>query len=157
MNFPTDDGRRVEGVSSNPGVHRMAKTRRTFTAELKARAVKLVTDRGRSLAEIARDLTLVEGMLRAKEHARARGGHDSDGKGQPARRGGRGDSLHRQGVAISSPRRQHGAGVPEYPDVDVLASAILVAMDRHEILAGLEGHPGFGRDRHLLVIRDEAP
>jgi transposase-like protein len=38
----------------------MAKTRRTFTREFKAQAVKLVTEQGKSLAKVARDLNLCE-------------------------------------------------------------------------------------------------
>ena len=52
----------------------MAKTRRTFTPEFKAEAVKRITDGGRSLAEVARDLDLSESMLRAWKQALARGG-----------------------------------------------------------------------------------
>src|SRR5947209_3402857 len=47
----------------------MAKTRRTFTPEFKAQAVKLVTEQGKSLAEVARDLDLGESMLRAWKQA----------------------------------------------------------------------------------------
>ena len=49
----------------------MAKTRRTFTPEFKAEAVKLVTEQGKSLAEVARDLDLGESMLRAWKQALA--------------------------------------------------------------------------------------
>ena len=62
----------------------MAKTRRTFTPEFKAQAVKLVTDQGKSLAEVARDLDLGESMLRAWKQALAkRGDHAFPGKGNP--------------------------------------------------------------------------
>ncbi len=52
----------------------MATTRRTFTPEFKAEAVRLVSEQGKSLAEVARDLDLGESMLRAgwipkKSHA----------------------------------------------------------------------------------------
>ncbi len=47
----------------------MAKTRRTFTQEFKAEAVKLVTERGRSVAEVARDLDLSESLLRGWKRA----------------------------------------------------------------------------------------
>src|SRR3954454_3517469 len=84
MDFPTDGGRRVRSVSSNPRSPPMAKTRRTFTPEFKAQAVKLVTGRGKSLAEVARDLDLGEGMLRAWKQALAKGGEQaSPGKGNP--------------------------------------------------------------------------
>jgi transposase len=62
----------------------MAKTRRTFTPEFKAQAVKLVTEGGKSLAEVARDLDLGESMLRAWKLALARGGdHAFPGEGNP--------------------------------------------------------------------------
>jgi transposase len=62
----------------------MAKSRRTFPPEFKAQAVKLVTDQGKSLAEVARDLDLGESMLRAWEQALAQGGdHAFPGQGNP--------------------------------------------------------------------------
>ena len=62
----------------------MAKTRRTFTPEFKAQAVKLVTEQGKGLAEVARDLDLGESMLRAWKQALAtEGGGAFPGKGNP--------------------------------------------------------------------------
>lgn len=62
----------------------MAKSRRTFTPEFKAQAVKLVTEGGKSLAEVARDLDLGESMLRSWKQALARGGDQAfPGKGYP--------------------------------------------------------------------------
>jgi transposase len=62
----------------------MAQTRRTFTPEFKAEAIKLVTEGGRSLAEVARDLDLGKSMLRAWKQALAKGGdHAFPGKGNP--------------------------------------------------------------------------
>ncbi len=62
----------------------MAKTRRTFTQEFKAEAVKLVTERGRSVAEVARDLDLSESLLRGWKRSLAEGGdHAFPGKGGP--------------------------------------------------------------------------
>ena len=62
----------------------MAKTRRTFTPEFKAEAVRLVTEQGKSLAEVARDLDLGESMLRAWKQALAKGGvHAFPGNGNP--------------------------------------------------------------------------
>ena len=62
----------------------MAKTRRTFTPEFKAEAVRRVTEQGKSLAEVARDLDLGESMLRAWKQALAkRGDHAFPGKGNP--------------------------------------------------------------------------
>ena len=60
----------------------MAKTRRTFTPEFKAEAVRLVTEQGRGLAEVARELDLGESMLRAWKQALAKGGEQAfPGKG----------------------------------------------------------------------------
>src|SRR4051794_23353355 len=62
----------------------MAKTRRTFTSEFKAQAVKLVTEQGKGLAEVARDLDLGESMLRAWNQALAKGGDQAfPGQGNP--------------------------------------------------------------------------
>jgi transposase len=61
----------------------MAKARRTFTPEFKVQAVKLVTEQGKSIAEVARDLDLSESLLRgwkqalAAEGDRAFPGHGS--------------------------------------------------------------------------------
>ena len=62
----------------------MAKTRRTFTREFKVEAVRRITDQGKSLAEVARELDLGESMLRSWKQALAkRGDHASPGKGSP--------------------------------------------------------------------------
>ncbi len=62
----------------------MAKTRRTFTPEFKAEAVKLVTEGGRSLAEVARAHDLRQSKRRAWQHAMAKGrDHAFPGKGNP--------------------------------------------------------------------------
>jgi transposase len=42
----------------------MAKTRRTYTPEFKAEAVKLVTEQGYSVAEAARSLGICENLIR---------------------------------------------------------------------------------------------
>ena len=47
----------------------MAKTRRTFTPEFKAQAVKLVTEQGYSVAEAARSLGLHENLIRSWKQA----------------------------------------------------------------------------------------
>ena len=47
----------------------MARTRRTYTAEFKVEAVKLVTERGRSVAEAARSLGIHETLLRSWKQA----------------------------------------------------------------------------------------
>ena len=49
----------------------MAKQRRTFTREFKVEAVRLITEQGRSVAEVARDLDLSESLLRGWEQALA--------------------------------------------------------------------------------------
>jgi transposase len=62
----------------------MAKTRRTFTREFKAEAVRRATEQGKGLAEVARDLDPGESMLRAwKQTLAADGGHAFPGKGNP--------------------------------------------------------------------------
>ena len=62
----------------------MAKTRRTFTQEFKAQAVKLVTERGKSVAEVARDLDLSESLLRGRKRALDEDGDRAfPGKGNP--------------------------------------------------------------------------
>jgi transposase len=49
----------------------MAKTRRTFTPEFTIQAVQLVTEEGKSVAEVARDLDLGESLLRSWKQALA--------------------------------------------------------------------------------------
>ncbi|WZP00264.1 IS3 family transposase [Isosphaeraceae bacterium EP7] len=62
----------------------MATTRRTFTPEFKAQAVKLVNEQGKSVAEVARDLDLSESLLRGWKRAPAEGGDQAfPGKGNP--------------------------------------------------------------------------
>lgn len=43
----------------------MARRRRTYTAEFKAEAVKLITEQGRSVAEASRSLDVGETLLRS--------------------------------------------------------------------------------------------
>jgi len=47
----------------------MARPRRTYTAEFKTEAVKLVTEQGYSVAEAARSLGIHETLLRSWKHA----------------------------------------------------------------------------------------
>src|SRR5947199_1494359 len=47
----------------------MARTRRTYTSEFKAEAVKLVTEQGYSVAEAARSLGLTDNLIRNWKHA----------------------------------------------------------------------------------------
>ena len=62
----------------------MPKTRRTFTAEFKAEAVKLVTEQGRSFVEAAHDLGIGESTLRNWRQAIADGGGQAfPGRGNP--------------------------------------------------------------------------
>jgi transposase-like protein len=49
----------------------MAKQRRTFTPEFKVEAVRRITEQGRSVAEVARDLDLSESLLRGWKQALA--------------------------------------------------------------------------------------
>ena len=60
----------------------MARQRRSFTREFKFEAVRRITEQGRSLAEVARDLDLSESMLRAWKQALAAEGEQAfPGKG----------------------------------------------------------------------------
>ena len=62
----------------------MAKARRTFTPEFKVQAVKLVTEQGKSIAEVARDLDLGESLLRSWKDALAASGASAfPGHGNP--------------------------------------------------------------------------
>ena len=61
----------------------MARTRRTYTPEFKAEAVKLVTEQGYSVAEAARSLGLNENLIRSwKQALEAKGGQAFPGQGQ---------------------------------------------------------------------------
>ena len=54
----------------------MARTRRTYTPEFKAQAVKLVPEQGYAVAEAARSLGLSENLIRNwKQALEARGEH----------------------------------------------------------------------------------
>ncbi len=62
----------------------MPTTRRTFTPEFKAEAVKLVTEQGRSFVEASRDLDIGESTLRSWREAIAKDGQRAfPGKGNP--------------------------------------------------------------------------
>ena len=64
VDFATDGACRVSSVSSNPGVHRWPRHDEHFTPEFKAQAVKLVTDQGKSPAQVRPgDLDLGESMM----------------------------------------------------------------------------------------------
>jgi transposase len=61
----------------------MARTRRTYTAEFKLEAVKLVTDKGYSVAEAARSLGLNENLIRNwKQALEANGDQAFPGQGK---------------------------------------------------------------------------
>src|SRR5947207_6530522 len=61
----------------------MARTRRTYTPEFKAEAVKLVTEQGYSIAEAARSLGLNENLSRSwKQALEAKGGQACPGQGK---------------------------------------------------------------------------
>ena len=51
----------------------MARQRRTYTREYKVEAVKLVTEKGQSVAEAARSLGIGEALLRSWKEALAKG------------------------------------------------------------------------------------
>jgi transposase len=77
----------------------MSKTRRTFTPALKIQAVKLVTEQGQSVAEVARDLDLGESMLRSGKQAPAATGVQAfPGHGNPPAR------VQRRNCDASAPR-----------------------------------------------------
>ena len=52
----------------------MARQRRSYTSEFKVEAVKLVTEKGYSVAEAARSLRIVETLLRSWKQAFEKGG-----------------------------------------------------------------------------------
>src|SRR5437764_9787396 len=56
-------------VYTHPWRSIMARTRRTYTSEFKAEAVKLVTEQGYSVAEAARSLGLTDNLIRNWKHA----------------------------------------------------------------------------------------
>ena len=61
----------------------MARRRRVYTAEFKAAAVKLVTEKGYSVAEAARSLGVHETLLRSwKQALEARADQAAPGRGQ---------------------------------------------------------------------------
>ena len=60
----------------------MPRTRRTYTAEFKTEAVKLVTEQGYSVAEAARSLGISENLIRNwKQALQARGEQAFPGQG----------------------------------------------------------------------------
>jgi transposase len=61
----------------------MAKTRRTYTPEFKAEAVKLVTEQGYSVAEAARSLGICDNLIRNwKQSLQVQGEHAFPGRGK---------------------------------------------------------------------------
>jgi transposase len=62
----------------------MAKVRRTYTREFKVEAIKLVTDKGYSVAEAARSLGVHATLLRSwKQALQAQGDQAFPGQGHP--------------------------------------------------------------------------
>jgi transposase len=60
----------------------MARTRRTYTPEFKAEAVRLVTEQGYSVAEAARSLGISENLIRNwKQALQDKGEHAFPGQG----------------------------------------------------------------------------
>jgi transposase len=68
MNFPRNGGHPDNGVNYTWEVH-MTRKRRTYTREFKVEAVKLVTEKGYSVAEAARSLGIGETLLRSWKQA----------------------------------------------------------------------------------------
>jgi transposase len=63
----------------------MARSRRLYTAEFKAEAVKLVTEQGYSLAEAARALGIHQNLIRNwKQALLTQGEHAFPGNGKPS-------------------------------------------------------------------------
>ena len=63
----------------------MPRTRRTYTPEFKAEAVKLVTEHGYSVAEAARSLSISENLLRYwKQALHDKGERAFPGQGKPS-------------------------------------------------------------------------
>jgi transposase len=61
----------------------MARPRRSYTAEFKAEAVRLVTEQGYSVAEAARSLGVSENLIRSWKHAlQAKGENAFPGQGK---------------------------------------------------------------------------
>src|ERR1700691_2068772 len=61
----------------------MPRTRRTYTTEFKAEAVKLVTEQGYSVAEAARSLDISENLIRNwKQAVQDKGEHAFPGQGK---------------------------------------------------------------------------
>ena len=71
------------------------RTRRRFTAEFKAEAVKRLLDGGKGLGEVATELGLSPGQLSALAQ-RAPGGGLGGGAGRPQGRAGRTQRLKRE-------------------------------------------------------------
>jgi transposase len=70
-------------VYTHPWRSSMARTRRTYTPEFKAEAVKLVTQQGYSVAEAARTLGLNENLIRNwKQTLETQGEHAFPGRGK---------------------------------------------------------------------------
>src|SRR5438128_8304617 len=70
-------------VYHHPGRSIMARTRRTYTPEFKAEAVKLVTEQGYSVAEAARSLGITENLIRNwKQALEAQGEQAFPGRGK---------------------------------------------------------------------------
>ena len=63
----------------------MARTRRTYTPEFKAEAVRLVTAHGYSVAEAARSLGICDNLIRNwKQALHDKGEHAFPGQGKPS-------------------------------------------------------------------------
>lgn len=82
----------------------MARTRKTYTAEFKAQAVKMVTDQKLSVAEAARQLGIRENLLRLwKKAFLERGANAFPG---PGRLSPADEELHRLRVEVARLRAE---------------------------------------------------
>src|SRR6516164_9777935 len=82
LDLPTNGGHSVKGVNS-PWEVPMPRTRRSYTAEFKTEAVKLVTEQGYSVAEAARSLGIGPTLLRSwKQTLQSKGADAFPGQGK---------------------------------------------------------------------------
>jgi transposase-like protein len=91
----------------------MAKTRRTFTREFKIEAIKRITEQGRSLSEVSRDLEIGESTLRSWKQALKPDGTVRRPRARTAPRNSRASlgAERRSTAAASHENHWHGAGV----------------------------------------------
>ena len=96
----------------------MARTRRTYTPEFKAEAVKLVTEQGYSVAEAARSRGLRENLIRNwKQALQVKGEHTFPGNGKLKFD----ENGRRDNASLLIVQWQKGVLVTIYPAKDALS------------------------------------